>query len=840
VSDPTAKIEIRDSATLQEAKANRISKDLIIGGETDSPDYSQYNFAVINFQKELRASSQVEKSQWPTDNFEAEIEGHIESYGESIPQELLGELHEEARFWKGREEVTPQDVKGRVDEIKQLQDLAYKDHRSFHGENNVYGRGYHERHLGDWIGDAISESDSIEEVERKLSCIARINGDLNGLFALNKFGVGNEGEKGDAGLKILFDTLGKGESVQWLRSLGVEVLVAGEGGDESGIYLKGDIPLNSKVPDYKGEGEPPTIIEEFIQRARSEVESQDVSSFLDYENADNNPEKIKLQEIMNRSEEIVRQRKQDGDTSLEGYSPNFRLSTSFGAVIASEAFHTVRFDLSTPYANNQTLRNEMFHLADVRAQQNKEEFKAALKNKDPFLWLLYSKGDIEALRGQVQGLQSEVADLKAQVLALDPLKKADIDRLMEASVEDALGQSPSVIEPPKIDAEGRSFEDKVKQIQELEGYADMPGGPFSNKLIYHGEPSQSTDRINEILRFLPEDLGSGVLKYVDFCRGKGLAIEEIVERVEARKEFIDRAYKDPRPRIPGLFRGDIAKLKLKDQVKDMLREGRFDPNSFDKIMVSSLYLTGMKLINDTGTHDMGDIALEEGAYSQKEGFPVNILNAEGIYTDAYTERGDQFWQVIDARNDIDPRDYPDLIKHIELEGFMAATEAVNAGDLLDWNNPEVKRFAAALGIEINTDEPFRLSMIPGTSSIKHAIMSLDVNSFNTIDEYTAAVANETFRAAQANAEFVKRELIKQTVRKSNPQAYLGVARSEMEAFENERTMLFDHKDQLREMLRTLQIENSDVTITPETAKLLYEYGLERDSRKVHRDSSKSE
>ena len=261
-----------------------------------------------------------------------------------------------------------------VDQIVKKTMLAYMDNRQY---LKMFNRAYIEYRLTENIEKIIDKNPpQIEDLHK----IARINFDLNGLKALNDIGGHSNG---NMGLELFSTILKDGDTVKKLQSMHIEVIASAEGGDEFGMTLYGDTDLRPLLE---------TIKEDFL----NEISTANATELL-------TPEQIR-----SKGHEVSNEFK-------------FVLGSSFGIATFGEALESADVTQTQDYEKMvRIVLNQMFNIADTRANENKELGKNNLETTNPELLGLYNIRDkksqavIDKLEKQILELQRELALLKAQ------------------------------------------------------------------------------------------------------------------------------------------------------------------------------------------------------------------------------------------------------------------------------------------------------------------------------------------------------------------------------------------------------------------------------------------
>lgn len=193
---------------------------------------------------------------------EIEISEMVEDFGNDLPEELKLKLEGDYRRLKGKiddEDALKEEVEFAGRNIRE----SYMD-RSLEIPNKAFASL-----------DLISKVDELFEEEPKiddLKKVAHVYFDLNGLKAVND--LGSHGF-GDEYLALASEAIGSGEVRKVAEKHGIDpdYIVCREGGDEFGVVLKSDKPIEEKA------------LAEFIETAQGVLwNNERVANVLDFDN----------------------------------------------------------------------------------------------------------------------------------------------------------------------------------------------------------------------------------------------------------------------------------------------------------------------------------------------------------------------------------------------------------------------------------------------------------------------------------------------------------------------------------------------------------------------------
>lgn len=325
---------------------------------------NESNETFLNKIKNIKSLIENSKSKIVTEKEDTNLEDKgdfmdsVDSLINGMPTELMNIVNEEIEFCL-QHECSPEEMKNRVERVIGLLKLAYKDPRSY---LEMYGRQYHEMLLGDYIKD-ICEMNSTEADWYR---VARFCFDLQGLKTVNSFGT--DGRKsGNELLEKFTNILEKGETVQALREMKINVQTSAEGGDDFGWILYAPFDLRKAMP----------LIEDMLI---SEIESCDVKDLINFESKE-------VSEYLNKF----------GITEKSGH---FEMGICVGSVTLGEIVS------STETAEEckdvvKDLVGQMFRTAHMRCLEDKNIFKEYLKKSNPALYALLGRDHIDILEEKI-------------------------------------------------------------------------------------------------------------------------------------------------------------------------------------------------------------------------------------------------------------------------------------------------------------------------------------------------------------------------------------------------------------------------------------------------------
>ena len=272
---------------------------------------------------------------------------------------------------------------------------AYLDPREY---LRAFSRRYIEERLFDAIAEVISRDDIYEE---DLSSIARVHMDMRGLYALNELVGRNMANKA---LERFINILKVGNTTEWIKSLGFQVVPSAERRDQFGVLILGKTDLRP-------------FITEITERYVAEVENIDCRDLISLTHP-GVKERIK----------IMGYKGQIKDTP-------FKLSTSIGACLFGEVVEHAKFDLETESSYATVilgLKGRMFSVSDKRARVNQSEQRERLEKENPLFALLYSR------------MEHDVLELENSLIQKERKLKALERKLSKTEIADLRGRSPQL------------------------------------------------------------------------------------------------------------------------------------------------------------------------------------------------------------------------------------------------------------------------------------------------------------------------------------------------------------------------------------------------------------
>lgn len=255
------------------------------------------------------------------------------------------------------------------------------------------------------IDGLLSDSPTLEDFKK----VARISVDVNGLKAVNDLNRGDH-SKGDIFLELVASVIKDKRLEEEFRDQGVTLVPTSDGGDEFGVVVISDRPIQKELLDG--------IMGSIHERLLSNETAHEVQRALDFKDES----VVAAFAGFSKEEWDAKSRDEKNDeirklSIPEGFA--FQARASMGAATLYDAFATMngeRHEIQEGDSYERILDKLMggvFSRSDENMQIHKEEFKKALReSEDPnekFLSMVYSRN------GEERELARELTETKKEL-----------------------------------------------------------------------------------------------------------------------------------------------------------------------------------------------------------------------------------------------------------------------------------------------------------------------------------------------------------------------------------------------------------------------------------------
>lgn len=273
----------------------------------------------------------------------------------------------------------------------------------------------------------------------------------------------------------------------------------------------------------------------------------------------------------------------------------------------------------------------------------------------------------------------------------------------------------------------------IENEPKFEKKEEMDLGDILERLKNKKEESENYDRF-ETLERLPPKMREKVNNYTEMLEEAGVESEDILER--ATKYFaeeVQASYLDRRFEIPNK---SYLRIELVRIIDDLIEKNKIE-DKLEEVAILSFDVNGLKAVNDLSGHDNGDIYLQRIVEVLKSGETSQVLKESGFDIFLSSNGGDEFSIVVDSKFNLIDGGREVLLDKL-LEKYKNEIEQINCEDLINFNNPDIRRKFTKFDIDVPEDFSFTASVSAGASILKEGIGSINPDDF---DEYHKILEN---------------------------------------------------------------------------------------------------